>query len=449
MVVSVLRFAPSPTGLLHIGNLRTALLNWMFARERGGEVVLRFDDTDPERCEESYVQAIRDDLAWAGLIADREARQSARADAHDEAFERLRGKGLVYPCYESAEELERKRKVLLARRRPPVYDRAALRLSDAERDALEAEGRFPHWRFRLPSKRVQWLDLVCGEQNLSTASLSDPVLRREDGHYLYMLPSVVDDISMSITHIIRGADHLTNTAVQLCLFEALGEDAPVFAHHSLLLDADGSKLSKRLAGLSLSQLRSDGIEPAALTSLLARLGSSENPKLMRSVEELAKSFSLSNFSRAPARFDTAVLEALNSKLLHEMNFADAKPRLEALGIAGGENFWNGVRGNLARFDDAIEWWRCIAEPLDPTIDVAEDGSMLEVARDRLPSEPWSESTYDEWIVELKRATGRSGRKLFLPLRLALTGKSHGPELQVLLSLLGRAKASARLSGKRA
>lgn len=449
MSVSTLRFAPSPTGLLHIGNLRTAVLNWMFARSCGGGVVLRFDDTDPERCKESYVNAIREDLAWAGLVADEEARQSARAEAYDDAFERLRGRELVYPCYESAEELERKRKALLARRRPPVYDRAALKLSDAERAALEAEGRLPHWRFRLPSKRVQWVDLICGEQNLSTASLSDPVLRREDGHYLYMLPSVVDDIAMNITHVVRGADHLTNTAVQLCLIEALEGDAPVFAHHSLLLDKDGSKLSKRLEGLSLSQLRSGGIEPAALTSLLARLGSSENPELMHSIEELAENFSLSNFSRAPVRFDAAALEALNSKLLHEMDFAAAQPRLRALGIEGDESFWNGIRGNLARFNDVLEWWQCVAEPIDPVIDTMEDGVLLESAHGNLPPEPWDESTYDEWIAQIKRATGRSGRKLFLPLRLALTGKSHGPELQVLLLLLGRSRAAARLSGERA
>ena len=449
MTVPTLRFAPSPTGLLHIGNLRTALLNWMLARSCGGEVILRFDDTDPERCEEAYVHAIREDLAWAGLVADKEARQSARADAYDDAFERLRGKGLVYPCYESAEELERKRKALLARRRPPVYDRAALKLSDAERATLEEEGYLPHWRFRLPSKRMQWADLICGEQNFSTASLSDPVVRREDGHYLYMLPSVVDDIAMNITHVVRGADHLTNTAVQLCLIEALEGDAPAFAHHSLLLDADGSKLSKRLEGLSLSQLRSSGTEPAALTSLLARLGSSENPKLMYSMEELAENFSLSNFSRAPVRFDTAALEALNSKLLHEMDFAAAQPRLKALGIKGDENFWNGVRGNLARFDDVLEWWQCVTEPLDPAFNTAEDGALLAAAQGSLPPEPWGENTYDEWIAEVKRATGLSGRKLFLPLRLSLTGKSHGPELQVLLLLLGRSKASARLSGERA
>lgn len=449
MTFSVLRFAPSPTGLLHIGNLRTALLNWMFARRSGGEVVLRFDDTDPERCKESYVHAIREDLAWAGLVADKEVRQSARVDAYSDAFERLRSKELVYPCYESAEEIERKRKALLTRRRPPIYDRAALKLRDAERAALEAEGRLPHWRFRLPSKQVQWVDLICGEQNLSTASLSDPVLRREDGHYLYMLPSVVDDIAMNITHVIRGADHLTNTAVQLCLIEAFEGDAPVFAHHSLLLDEDGSKLSKRLEGLSLSQLRSGGIDPAALTSLLARLGSSENPKLMHSMEELAENFSLSNFSRAPVRFDTAALEALNSKLLHEMGFADAQPRLKTLGIEGDESFWNGVRGNLTRFDDALEWWQCVAEPLDPTMDTAKDGVLLEAAHSNLPPEPWGKNTYDEWITEVKRITGLSGRKLFLPLRLALTGKSHGPELRVLLLLLGRSKASARLSGERA
>ncbi|MCY4031564.1 MAG: glutamate--tRNA ligase family protein, partial [Hyphomicrobiales bacterium] len=280
-------------------------------------------------------------------------------------------------------------------------------------------------------------------------SLSDPVLRREDGHYLYMLPSVVDDIAMNITHVVRGADHLTNTAVQLCLIEALEGDAPAFAHHSLLLDEDGSKLSKRLEGLSLSQLRSGGIEPAALTSLLARLGSSENPKLMYSMEELTENFSLSNFSKAPVRFDTATLEALNSKLLHEMDFADAQPRLKALGVGGDENFWNGIRGNLTRFDDVLEWWQCVAEPLDPAIDAAEDGALLAAAQDSLPPEPWGKGTYDEWTAEIKRVTGRSGRKLFLPLRLALTGKSHGPELQVLLLLLGRSKASARLSGKRA
>lgn len=449
MSLPILRFAPSPTGLLHIGNLRTALLNWLFARHEGGQVVLRLDDTDSERCEEFFVRAIRDDLAWAGLVADKEVRQSERVDAHDRAFERLREEGLIYPCYESAEELERKRKVLLERKRPPIYDRAALRLSKSDRTALEAEGRKPHWRFLLPKRTLHWEDMICGEQRISTTSLSDPVVRRPDGNYLYMLPSVIDDIEMQVSHVIRGADHIPNTAVQLCLFEALEGQTPRFGHHSLLLAADGSKLSKRMEGLSLARLRGEGIEPMALLCLLARLGSPKSPRLAFSVTELARDFSLRNFSRAPARFDHAALNSLNARILHDMSFERANLRLESLNIGGGEAFWIGVRRNLSRFDEVLEWWQVISEPLDPVIDVSRDGAMLARARDCLPSPPWSTGSYGEWIRAAKKATGRSGKRLFLPLRLALTGKDRGPELEVLLPIMGYDRVVARLSGRRA
>ena len=445
----ILRFAPSPSGLLHIGNLRTALLNFLFARHEGGQIILRFDDTDRERCEEKFIRTIRDDLAWAGLTADRETRQSGRTDAYDSAFEKLRHAGLVYPCYESAEELERKRRLLLERKRPPIYDRAALRLSESERAALEARGCKPHWRFLLPGKTLQWRDLICGEQRISTASLSDPVLRRADGQYLYMLPSVVDDMDMGISHVIRGADHIANTAVQLCLFAALQGEAPRFAHHSLMLAADGSKLSKRLGGLSLARLREADIEPMALVGLLARLGTAKNPDPASAIEELADEFSLGDLSRAPVRFDPAALNSLNARLLHAMPYSRARPRLEALGVGGGEDFWNIVRRNLSHFGEAQEWWLLITAPIRPVIDEAEDAAMLEAARDFLPPPPWDAHSCKEWTGKISQATGRKGRSLFMPLRLALTGRKHGPELEILLPLMGRERVMARLSGRKA
>lgn len=447
MAYPILRFAPSPTGLLHIGNLRTALLNWLFACHEGGQVILRFDDTDSERCEEGFVHAIRDDLAWAGLVADRQVHQSDRASAYDQFFEKLRREGLIYACYESAEELERKRKALLARKSPPIYDRSALRLSEYDRAALEMEGRKPHWRFLLPKRTLHWEDLICGEQRLSTTSLSDPVVRRADGHYLYMLPSVIDDVEMRVSHVIRGTDHITNTAVQLCLFEALEAQAPLFGHHSLLLATDGSKLSKRIDSLSIARLRDEGIEPTALVSLLAQLGNSHNPRPAFSIAELATDFTFRKFSRAPARFDATALYSLNARLLHGMSFTQVRSRLDAFGIGGGESFWNGVRRNLSRFDEVREWWRLVSEPIEPVIDVAEDGAMLASARDCLPPQPWGAESYGAWIRATRRMTGRSGKKLFLPLRLALTGKDHGPELEVLLPLIGHERVAARLSGK--
>lgn len=448
----ILRFAPSPTGLLHIGNLRTALLNWLFARREGGEMILRLDDTDASRCEERFVAGIREDLAWVGVTTGREVRQSERMELYNAAFERLRKEGRVYPCYETAEELKRKQRMLRERGGgvAPIYDRAALRLSEGERTALEAEGRKPHWRFRLEREVVEWEDMICGAQRISTASLSDPVVRREDGMYLYTLPSVVDDMEMGVSHVIRGADHITNTAVQLSLFAALGgKTPPRFGHHSLLLAEDGEKLSKRLEGLSLASLRGDGFEPLAMTCLLARLGSCENPRLADSMDALAGEFSLDIFSRAAARFDVGSLESLNARLLHEMEWEQARPRLEALGVGGGAAFWHAVRRNLTRFAQAREWWLRVSEPMEPVIDSAEDAAMLGRARECLPPPPWSGESYRQWVRAAGEATGRRGRTLFMPLRLALTGEKQGPALEALLPLMGYERVAARLGGERA
>ena len=378
MTVTV-RFAPSPTGRLHIGNVRTAVLNWLFARRYGGTFILRLDDTDVQRSTEELAQGIRDDLKWLGLTWDREERQSARTARYDEIAEKLKRAGRLYPCYETAEELERRRKRQLARGLPPIYDRAALKLTDEERRKLEAEGRRPYWRFRLantdpsdPLKPqptlVTWVDLVRRDQTVDVGSLSDPVVIRTDGTYLYTLTSVIDDIDFGVTHVIRGEDHVTNTGVQIQLFEALGAEPPIFGHHSLLVGADGQALSKRMGHLSVAALREAGFEPMAILSLAALLGTSEAVEAHQSLDELAHLVDVERVSRAPARFDEAELRAINARLLHEMPYDKVRDRLENLGITGGEAFWLAVRGNLSRLTDASEWWAVVSQPITPVIE---------------------------------------------------------------------------------
>ena len=443
MTVTV-RFAPSPTGLLHVGNARIALVNWLFARRQGGSFVLRFDDTDLERSRPEFVEAIREDMTWLGLTWAHEEHQSARLDRYAEAAERLKATGRLYACYETPEELAFRRKRQMGRGLPPVYDRAALKLSDADRAALEAEGRVPHWRFKLDHDDVRWDDLVHGSSHYHGAHLSDPVLIRGDGTILYTLSSVVDDIDMGMTHILRGEDHLTNTAVQIQLFQALGAAAPVFGHLSLLTDATGQGLSKRTGADSLRDMRAAGLEPMAVTSLLARLGSADPVRPCRSLDDLAEGFDLSRFGRAAAKFDTAELEHVNARLLHEMPWDEARPRLDAQGAPADERFWLAVRGNLARFPEAVIWWQVCAQPLDPVI---EDADFLSAAAALLPPEPWDEGTWGAWTNAVKTATGRKGKALFHPLRLALTAHEHGPELKLLLPLIGRVRAEARLLGQ--
>jgi glutamyl-tRNA synthetase len=445
MTVTV-RFAPSPTGKLHAGNIRTALLNWTFARKQGGRFLLRLDDTDAERSTEAFAQGIREDLTWLGLGWDQETRQSERFSRYAAAVERLKGSGRLYAAYETPEELEAKRKRQLARGRPPVYDRAALKLTEDDRAKLKAEGRAPHWRFRLETRDVVWNDLVRGEQHVDAASLSDPVLVRADGTYLYTLPSVVDDIELGITHVIRGEDHVANTAPQLQLFEALGATLPAFGHHNLLVGAEGQALSKREGALSIGGLREEGLEPLAVASYTASIGTSDPVAPHASLDEIASAFAFAKLSRAPARFDVHELRGLNARLLHGLPYDAVAQRLAAMGVGGGEGFWEAVRSNLTTLRDAAPWWRVVSEALAPVI---EDAELCRQAARLLPPEPWDGGTWTAWTSAVKEASGAKGKALFGPLRLALTGREHGPELKLLLPLIGRDRAAARLEGKTA
>jgi len=439
----VVRFAPSPTGRIHIGNARTALLNWLFARRRAGTFILRFDDTDLERSKREYADAIEADLAWLGIEPDLVRRQSERFADYESAAAKLKDLGRLYPAYETAEELDRRRKLQQARGLPPIYDRAALRLSADDRAAVEASGRKPHWRFRLEPTVVRWDDMVHGESHVDCASLSDPVLRREDGSYLYTLPSVVDDIDFGVTHVIRGGDHITNTAVQIQIFEALAGASPRFGHHNLLTDSGGGGLSKRSGALSIAALRDKGIEPLAVAALAVLVGSAEAVRPVASLDELAE-FDLSQLSHGAARFDEAELEALSARTLHRLPYSAVADRLSAFGVAGphAEALWLAVRGNLSRLDDVAIWRQVTEGDIAP---IVEDPDYLEIAASCAPEDPWDQSTWGAWTARVKEATGRKGRALFHPLRLALTGRETGPELALLLPLLGRARALARLS----
>jgi glutamyl-tRNA synthetase len=442
------RFAPSPTGKLHVGNARTALVNWLFARAVRGTFILRFDDTDVARSEARYADAIRDDLLWLGLTWDEnEYHQSARLPLYSQAAEKLEKAGRLYPCYETVEELALQRKVQLARHQPPVYNRAALKLSDADRQRLEAEGRKPHWRFRLEHRKVEWNDRIRGPAAIEAGSLSDPVLIRADGVPLYTLSSVVDDIDLHVTHVIRGEDHVTNTVSQIQIFEALGAKPPEFAHLALLVGREGEGLSKRIGSLSLESLRDEGIEAMAVNSLLARLGSAKPIEPFRSLEALDAGFALHDFGRAPARFDPAELAALTGAVLHRYEFSDVAHRLAELGLKDAtEEFWLAIRGNLARLADARDWWIVTAGAIDPLID---DPGFATTAASLLPEEPWDESTWTMWTSAVRAATGRKGKELYMPLRRALTAREQGPELKALLPMIGRVRAAARLSGQAA
>jgi glutamyl-tRNA synthetase len=440
----VVRFAPSPTGLLHIGNARTALINWLLARRQSGRFVLRFDDTDRERSRPEFAQAIEADLAWLGIVPDLTVRQSDRLDIFDAAVRKLKAQGLLYPCYETPDELERRRRRQLARGLPPVYDRAALRLSDEEKLTLESEGRRPHWRFRLDHRIVEWDDLVRGPSHVDCASLSDPVLVRADGTYLYTLPSVVDDVALAVSHVIRGEDHVTNTAVQIQIFEALGAVVPRFGHHNLLTTASGEGLSKRLGHLSLQSLRENGIEPLAVAALAVLVGSAESVRPVASLDELGGLLDLAHISRAPAKFDEAELLALNARWLHQASYAAVQRRLAELNADAGEHFWLAVRGNLKKLAEARDWQRVVFGPIEPVIG---DRAFLDQAAQSLPPLPWDHTTWSQWADAVKARTGAKGKALFLPLRLALTGLEHGPELAGLLPLIGREATLARLAGR--
>lgn len=439
------RFAPSPTGKLHVGNVRTALVNWLFAKGLGGKFVLRIDDTDLARSTPEFEQGIEDDLSWLGLVWDERYNQSRRFDRYEEASARLKASGRLYPCYETGDELDRRRKVQLARGLPPIYDRAALELTEADRAALEAEGRKPHWRFKLEGKRVAWEDLSRGHAEVDTASMSDPVLIREDGLFLYTLPSVVDDIDMAITHVIRGEDHVTNTGAQIEIFEALGAVVPGFAHMPLLVGADGQALSKRLGSLSIAEMRDLGYEPIAITSHLGRIGTSDPLEVADSVEALGSSFAFSKMGRSPARYDTADLDRLNAQALHVMTYAVARPRLEAMGLDLGEPFWTGVKGNLQTFGNIAEMATIVQGPVVPVI---EDAAFAEAALAVLP-ETIDADAWAVWTTAVKETTGAKGKALFMPLRMILTGQAHGPDMATIVPLIGRERIAARLKGETA
>ena len=455
MTVTV-RFAPSPTGNIHIGNARTALFNWLFALKNGGRFVLRFDDTDVGRSRQEYADQIQKDLHWLGVRPDVTVHQSARFDTYAAAVERLKAAGALYACYETPEELELRRKVLLSRRLPPVYGREALKLGKAEKDAFEAAGRKPHWRFLLPNfdgdpfsprrTEVNWNDLVRGPETVDLASVSDPVLVRGDGSYLYTFTSVVDDIELGISHVIRGDDHVTNTGVQIAQFRALGAEPPVFGHHNTLTTSSGEGLSKRSGALSIAGLAKSGIEPMAVVSLAVLIGTSENVSAMSSMQELAAHFELAGTSKSASKFDPAELTVLNRVLIHHMPFEEAKSRLLALGVPDdrAEAFWLAVRGNLDTVTDAARWWRIVAVgPESPPELSDDDRAFVRDAYDFLPLEPWDHGTWKAWTDRVKEATGRKGRALYMPLRLALTGLVSGPELSDLLPLLGRERTLGR------
>ncbi|MGH6858353.1 MAG: glutamate--tRNA ligase, partial [Methylocella sp.] len=425
-------------------------LNFLYAKKHHGEFILRFDDTDVERSKEAFAQAIEVDLTWLGIVPDVVLRQSGRVALYLAAAKKLREAGRLYPCFETAGELDRKRKRQQARGLPPVYDRAALALSGPERAQLEAEGRRPHWRFKLDHEIMRWTDLVRGESHIDCASLSDPVLLREDGSYLYTLPSVVDDIEQKITHIIRGEDHVTNTAVQMQLFEVLAGPGrlPIFAHHNLLASVGGEALSKRSGALSIGALRDSGIESLAVAAAAVLTGSSQALHPVGSLDDLVASLDLGELSRTVARFDPAELAALSARTLHELSFDAVRERLKAYDIAGHKAapFWLATRGNLSAFLEVVDWWRVVEGEIAPVI---EDAGFLTAARETLPTEPWDETVWANWTKALKDATGRKGKALFHPLRLALTGRDKGPELAALLPLIGKTKAAARLSGRAA
>ncbi|TCD11794.1 glutamate--tRNA ligase [Oricola cellulosilytica] len=452
------RFAPSPTGNIHIGNVRTALFNWLFALKHDGKFILRFDDTDGARSKREYAEQIASDLEWLGVRPHRVEYQSKRTEAYDAAVERLKKAGLLYPCYDTPEELERRRRIRLSRRLPPVYGREALKLTEAQRSAFEAEGHKPHWRFLLPNfdvdpfatrrTEIHWDDVVRGPQTVDLASMSDPVLVREDGSYLYTLPSVVDDIDMGVTHVIRGDDHVTNTGAQVALFEALGANAPAFGHHNLLTTTTGEGLSKRSGALSIKALREAGYEPAAVAALAVLIGTSENVAPSASIEVMAETFRPSSSSKSAAKFDPTELDLLNRQIVHQLPFEEVSERLKAAGVNVDDpragQFWNVIRANIEKVRQAGDWWPIITD--GPARDIVLDGDDLDYARTAfslLPEGDVDASTWSAWTSAVKEKTGRKGRALFMPLRIALTGRSSGPEIADLLPLLGREGIAAR------
>jgi len=430
----VTRFAPSPTGRLHVGNIRTALHNYLFAKKNDGTFILRIDDTDRERSTTEFDQAIRDDLDWMGLKPDVAVRQSERFDLYEREFQRLKDAGRVYACYETPHELELRRKVLLGRGLPPVYERKAA-------DAPVPDGRTPHWRFRLDHDApIVFIDLIRGEQRFDPKLLSDPVVRREDGSWLYLLPSVIDDVDLGVTHVVRGEDHVSNSAAQTQMFEALGARPPAFAHEALLVAAEG-KLSKRFGSYGAEHLRAEGIEPMAMLSVLARIGTSQPVEPIASLDELAAGFDFSTFGRAPAHFDPKEIELVNARLLHKLDYAAVADRLPK---GATEQDWLLLRPNLERLSDFAGWFAVLHGEVEPPELSHEERLLVKDAATAAGQLDWAADPWRALTDEVKAATGKKGRELFHPLRLALTGRESGPEMAGLVAAMGRDKAVRRL-----
>jgi glutamyl-tRNA synthetase len=432
----ITRFAPSPTGWIHVGNLRTALMNYLIARKNSGTFILRLDDTDQERSKEEYADGVKEDLAWLGLHWDRVERQSLRMDRYAEAADQLRAAGRFYECFETPVELDLKRKKLLNMGRPPVYDRASLKLTEAERAKYRDEGRAGYWRFLLDIERIEWADGIIGDISIDAGSVSDPVLIKADGQVLYTFASSVDDVDMGVTHIVRGADHVTNTATQIQIMKALGGVPPQFAHHSLLTGPGGEELSKRLGTLSLRDLRARGVEPMALLSLMARLGSSKPVELVGSMEELIEGFDVGSFGAAPTKFDAEDLFPLTRHHVQGLPFAAVQDRIAALGVPAdqAEAFWAVAKGNITVLADLEGWWVLFRDGAEPVVDEV-DREFVAQALALLPEQPWTTATWGEWTAAVKEATGRKGKDLFRPLRRALTGRDAGPEMADVMPLL--------------
>lgn len=440
------RFAPSPTGWLHVGNVRTALINWLFAKSQGGRFLLRIDDTDLARSKAEYEDGLKRDLQWLGLEWDCSEKQSDRFANYTAAREKLVADGRLYPCYETADEIETKRKMLISRGLPPIYDRGALNDTEAQRKAYEAQGRKPHWRFKLNHAPIVWDDMVRGSTEFDGAKLSDPVLIREDGGVLFTFATSVDDGEMGITHIIRGEDHVSNSAIQIQIMEALGHAIPVMGHMALLKMKEG-KISKREGGGDIKSLREEGILPLALVSYLAKIGTSDAIDVAPSIDQLGRDFAIGKLGRSMANYDPVELERLNLKLLHHMSYADAAPLLAARGLSHiTEDFWNQIHANLKTLDEIKDWWALVQEPITPNI---ADAAFTSEAATLLPTGEWGADSWDQFVNAVKEKTGRKGKELFMPLRLALTGMEHGPEIKVLFALLGRDRAEKRLQGQAA
>ncbi|MEY8800080.1 glutamate--tRNA ligase [Leisingera sp. XS_AS12] len=435
------RFAPSPTGYIHVGNLRTALMNYLIARKAGGTFILRIDDTDPERSKEEYVDAIKEDLEWLGLTWDKVERQSERLDRYHEAADRLRQIGRFYEAFETPTELDLKRKKQLNMGKPPVYDRAALTLSDDEKAALRAERGDGVWRFKLDHERIEWTDGILGDISIDAASVSDPVLIRGDGQFLYTLASVVDDTEMGVTNVVRGSDHVTNTATQIQIIEALGGTVPSFAHHSLLTGPQGEALSKRLGTLALRDLREAGVQPMALLSLMARLGSSDPVELRSDMAELIEGFDITRFGAAPTKFDVEDLYPLTARYLQSLPLEAVQSHVDALGVPAEKQaaFWDMAKENITTLKDLAGWWELCRDGAEPLV-ADEDKEFIAEAMAMLPEGPYDADSWGKWTAEVKAVTGRKGKGLFMPLRKAVTGMERGPDMSALLALMEKVRA---------